>query len=121
MNKADKITVVILFILGVSLFFTPRLWQVEGGSVAVVEYRGKELLRIDMTINDSYDVQGDLGPVTVEVKDRKIRVSSEESPYHYCSMQGWVSYTSQPIICLPNGIEVRIISGESSGADTTIQ
>lgn len=121
MNKADKGYLVFSFVLGIALLFTPRLWQTTGNKYALVEYHGSEVLRIDLEEDASYEVQGDLGPVVIEVKDRKVRVEKEESPYHYCSMQGWVEYSNVPIVCLPNGIIVKIMSDKSSGTDTIVQ
>ena len=50
-----------------------------------------------------------LGEMVIEIKDNKVRVKKEESPLHYCSMQGWVDSVAKPIVCLPNGVIITII------------
>ena len=53
--------------------------------------------------------------------DGRVRVEKENSPHHYCSIQGYVSDPSTPIICLPNEVVVTIEGSEESTVDTAIQ
>ena len=64
-----------------------------------------------------------MGEVQIEIKDDAVRVEKENSPYHLCSIQGWVSDTGRPIICLPNELVVQIEAKEATdnGVDTVIQ
>ena len=48
----------------------------------------------------------------IEIKDSKVRVKKEESPLHYCSIQGWVDSVAKPIVCLPNSVIVTIVGQE---------
>ena len=57
----------------------------------------------------------------VEVNEGRVRVEKETSPYHYCSIQGYVSDPSTPIICLPNEVVVTIEGSEEGAVDTQIQ
>lgn len=122
MNRADKIYIVMTLLLGIALFFTPRLWQSsDGEKYAVVKKNDKEILRLDLSKNQTVTVEGSLGPVVIEIKDNAIRVEKENSPYHYCSLQGWVKYTNTAITCLPNSIVIHIFGGTSTGSDTIVQ
>lgn len=50
-----------------------------------------------------------LDDVVIEINDQQqVRVESEESPRHICSLQGWIGTTGMPIICLPNNLMVVI-------------
>ncbi|MEG0095444.1 MAG: NusG domain II-containing protein [Erysipelotrichaceae bacterium] len=127
MNKADKVFIV-LVLIGSFLFYIPLIVMDhlnEGKTKqAVVSYKDSEILRIDMLKNDVYKVKGSLGPVSIEVKDKAVRVEKENSPYHLCSIQGWVKESNRPIICLPNDIVVQIESVDkdnNSDVDTVIQ
>lgn len=53
-----------------------------------------------------------LGPLTIEVKGGRVRVSKEESPKHLCSRQGWVEQSGFMITCLPNDLYL-IVEGEA--------
>lgn len=126
MNRQDKILIIGILITSLLLYGTME-WFVRsttsGQTVAVVTYKDEEILRIDMKVDDTYVVQGTLGEVFIEVENGRIRVEKETSPYHLCSIQGWVEYANVPIVCLPNHIVVMIQnSGEDpSGEDSVIQ
>lgn len=126
MNKADKIFIAMVFI-GSLLFYVPLFvedWMnKDKPKEVVVNYKSEEILREDMRKDGTYVVKGTLGDVEIEVKDEAVRVEKENSPYHLCSIQGWVEDTGRPIICLPNEIVVQIEAGEDTdnGVDTVIQ
>lgn len=125
MNRADKYCIVIVVICSV-LFYVPLLWvrSQEAGKVkeVVVSYRSDEVLRVRLDKNKNYKVKGTLGDVSVEVLDQRVRVEKETSPQHLCSIQGWVSQSNQPIVCLPNNIVVQIeASDDDSDVDAVIQ
>ncbi|TFG82752.1 MAG: NusG domain II-containing protein [Erysipelotrichales bacterium] len=124
MNRSDKFLVVLVLVVSLVLYLSMQ-WFVTSSTgqntVAVVTYKDKEVLRIDMAINKNYTVKGTLGDVLIEVKDKAIRVEKETSPYHLCWLQGWVQYAHVPIVCLPNHIVIIIQNAETGGEDTTVQ
>lgn len=124
MNRSDKILIVLVLVVSLALYLSMQ-WFVSSSTgqntVAVVTYKDKEVLRIDMAINKNYNVKGTLGDVFIEVKDKAIRVEKETSPYHLCSLQGWVQYANVPIVCLPNHIVIVIQNAKEGGEDTTVQ
>ncbi len=122
MKRADKVCILIIMAACV-LFYVP-LWFAYGGTQGeevVVQVRNEEVLRVSLWENGSYTVQGKLGEVVVEVNDGAVRVEKENSPYHYCSIQGYVKDPSTPIICLPNEVVVSIEGSEKGTVDTQIQ
>lgn len=126
MNKADKIFIV-LVLLSALLMYVPLFIQDQQNKdkqkEVVVHYQNEEILRVDLLQNHTYQVQATLGEVQIEVKDGAVRVEKETSPYHLCSIQGWVKDTGRPIICLPNELVVQIEAQEPTddGVDTVIQ
>lgn len=124
MNKSDKIFLVLLVVLSIALYGTIRTLAIASTSdqkVAVVTYRDKEVLRIDMSLDKTYIVDGTLGDVVIEVKNNKIRVSEENSPYHICSIQGWVEFAKVPIVCLPNHVMILIQAVGKDDEDITVR
>lgn len=126
MNRADKIFIGIVLLCAV-LFYIPLIYmdfQAEGkAKEIVVNYKNQEVLRIDAKKDGVYPVEGTLGTVDVEVKDEAVRVEKENSPYHLCSIQGWVKEVNRPIICLPNNIvvEMQTVDNDDQGLDTVVQ
>lgn len=125
MNKSDKIFLVILVVISIALYGSINFLVQASTSlkkVAVVTYKSKEVLRIDMSIDGIYTVDGTLGDVIIEVKDNRIRVQEETSPYNICSIQGWVEYAKIPIVCLPNHIMILIETNTDNGdEDITVR
>ncbi len=60
----------------------------------------KKALDIDMTM--TYNEPEFLAPITLEIKDSKVRVEKEESPLNYCSIKGFTDQIADPVMCLPN-------------------
>lgn len=126
MNRADKIFISIVVACSI-LFYVPLIWNAyrnkDNIKEVVVSFKDQEILREKIDIDHVYKVKGTLGPVTIEIKDSKVRVEKETSPNHLCSIQGWVSESNRPIVCLPNNIVVEIKSSNSfdDEVDTVIQ
>lgn len=118
MKKADQILIACLMALSL-LLLIPLFTSDTQASVAVVKVRNEEVMRIPLTQDGTYTVQGTLGNINIEVKDGSVAVTQENSPNHYCSRQGFVNSPSTPIVCLPNETVV-VIEGEDESQDTVI-
>ncbi len=126
MNKADKIFIGLVVISAILLYiplFIQDSQNKHKQKEVVVDYQNEEILRVDLNKDETYRVQASLGEVQIEVKDGAVRVEKETSPYHLCSIQGWVKDTGRPIICLPNELVVQIEANETGedDVDTVIQ
>lgn len=107
MTKADKILIVLLMVTSL-LLFIPILNNAPASNTAVVTVSNEKVLRIDLSQDKEYEVNGTNGKVHIEVKDNQVRVTQENSPQHICSKQGFVSDPNVPIVCLPNDTVVTI-------------
>ena len=125
MNRSDKVFIGLVVILSLTLFlYTGRIAKAinANNAVAIVTYRDREVLRINMSENGLYKLQGDEGPMVIEVDQGAIRVKEEVSPLNYCSLQGWVSKTNTPIVCLPNRVIIELENmNDISDEDITIR
>ncbi|KAF0223624.1 MAG: hypothetical protein FD179_1679 [Erysipelotrichaceae bacterium] len=123
MNRYDK-GLVIFILISSLLMYTTMEWFVRYTTsdqiVAVVYSYDKEVLRIDLNVDKVYEVEGTLGIVFIEVENKRIRVEKETSPYHLCSIQGWVEYANIPIVCLPNHIVIIIENGSVDPNDPDV-
>jgi len=107
MNKNDfKLIIVIILIVGILFLF--RFINKKQATTALVYHGSEVILKIDLNINGEYIVDGDNGDVTIKVLDKKIKVLQENSPYHLCSKQGYISNSGESIICLPNRIIIEL-------------
>lgn len=126
MNRYDK-GLIVLLVLVCALMYIPIIQQQissqDREKQVVVQFKDDIVLEEPLSVDAIYNVEGTLGEVVVEVEDLRVRVEKETSPYHLCSIQGWISEINRPIICLPNDIIVKITAEESADddVDTVIQ
>ena len=141
MKKKDLILIATVFIIALASFVAIQLFErfstLEDG-VAVVSYRGGEILEIDLRdgsftlIDDTrfigycetvetdsdvcrgdqtYLVQGELGIVHIQYIDHQVQVIHEISPQNICQLQGKTNSPLRPLTCLPNHVVITIESG----------
>lgn len=107
MNKNDfKLIVIILTIT--FLLFIYYFANKQPANQALVYHNSELILTIDLSIDATYEVMGDNGPVIIRVLKNQIKVEQENSPYHLCSKQGYISEANETIICLPNRIIIEL-------------
>ncbi len=83
-----------------------------------INYTHPNAKDIDLTkqIDGIYIVPGAIAKVEIEVDTiiASIRVEKEESPKHYCSLQGWSNSQLKPITCLPNNLYIKILNSSET-------
>lgn len=118
MNKNDfKMILIVILVIGI--LFLVYFFNKEEANKALVYYGSDLILTIDLNIDKEYIVQGDNGDVVIKVKNKKIKVEDENSPYHLCSKQGYISNSGESIVCLPNKIIIELPSND--GIDTEVK
>jgi len=124
-NKHDIIVYIISFVLIVGLLIVSNVITNRArGKVlyAVVTIEGKQKFKLDMNEDTELILSPEkysslLGEMIIEIKDKRVRVKKEESPLHYCSMQGWVDSVAKPIVCLPNAVIITVMGQEVPDVD----
>lgn len=72
----------------------------------------KTLYSIDE--NQEFVVDGKIGRLTVEIKNKKVRVKKSSCPNQVCVKTGYIKRSGEIIVCAPNEVTVRILSFRSS-------
>ncbi len=121
MNKNDVKLIIGIIIFTIIPLIIFSLKDQKKDTVAHVYYQNELIQTIDLTKNEKkeYIVEGENGPVVIEVDQDRIRVKQEESPFHICSKQGYISKSTETIVCLPNKIIIQIKDKES--IDTVVR
>ena len=94
-----------------SLLSTPKN---DGEDFAVVYYNNEVVKRMPLDKDDDFimykvdypDLYGD--ELIVSVRNNKVFISKEDSPFHYCSYLGEISNRGSSLICAPNCVRVTI-------------
>ena len=104
-------------IVAAGLLLYGKLGRGEG-MVAVVSVNGEVLERIDLSkVREAYDldVATEFGRNIVHVEPGAISVTHADCPDHICVMQGRLSCSGIPIICMPNRLVISIEGGDIDG------
>lgn len=109
MNKNDFKLILILVLFSLVFLTYYKIFSDESSNIAYVYYEDEVILKIDLTKNAEYDVEGYNGNIHIVVSDNKIKVDEENSPKHLCSRQGFISSSNESIVCLPNKVVIKIL------------
>lgn len=121
MNKNDVGLIIIILIISIVLIGVYSFNPKNNNLYAFVYYENKLLLEIDLSLKEKeYEVQGENGTVYIKAGNGKIKVEEENSPYHLCSKQGYISKSYESIVCLPNKIIIKI-KDKTNEIDTVIK
>jgi hypothetical protein len=126
MAKADRylITgVVVLALLSAAIVYRNSFLPKSGpdSSRAVIKVHGKLVRSIELSAEGktaTFTLQGTMGPATVEVSGKRIRMSEAPCPDRICVGRGWIEKPGESIVCIPNEIEIHIESGDEFDAVT---
>ena len=65
--------------------------------------------RRSLTVRDEFTVTGNYNN-SVVVRDGRIAVIRSDCPGEDCVGCGWVSTSCKSVVCLPNGLEIRVVA-----------
>lgn len=107
--------VVFIFII-ISIISIPKS---NSEDYAVIRYNNKIIKKMPLSVDDDFimlkkdypDLYGD--ELIVTVKNQKVSITKEDSPFHYCSYLGEISNRGSSLICAPNCVRVTIEGEEN--------
>lgn len=107
MKKNEKIFLAIIVVLIAGVYLVMNLMQEEKQYI-VVKHFNDVILTIDSSEDGFYVVEGNVGEVHIEVKDKQFRVVEVDCPDKLCQKQGWQNMIDgQPVVCVPNQIIIE--------------
>lgn len=82
------------------------------GATAQIYQGGELLMTVSLEQNQQFTVEGDYTNL-VTVTDGQIAITESDCPGQDCVHSGAVHSPGRSLVCLPNSLEIRVISGES--------
>lgn len=111
-RKTDLIAIAIVVVLAaaVLLAFMPSS---DTSPAQIAIYQDGELIKT-LSINESqkFEISGKYTN-TVTIQDGKVAITQSNCPGSDCVACGWMANSGRSIVCLPNGVEIRILSQDS--------
>lgn len=108
-QKGDYLAVAVTLLLAAVVFlaFLPR--ETGDTPMAEIYLEGTLVRRVSLDTSAEFSVTGDYMN-TVTVRDGKIAVTESDCPGGDCVHSGWIGTSGRSIVCLPNRMEIRIVS-----------
>ena len=108
-QKGDYLAVAVTLLLAAVVFlaFLPR--ETGDTPMAEIYLDGTLVRRVSLDTAAEFSVTGDYMN-TVTVRDGKIAVTDSDCPGGDCVHSGWIGTSGRSIVCLPNRMEIRIVS-----------
>ena len=108
---------IILISLVFIIFAFKTYWHFETGSVVQVNFQGKTYGNFSLFQDKKISLVGKNGESMIEIKNGRARFKSAPCKNQYCVLQGWISFTGQILICIPNEISIEIL-GKTKAYDS---
>ena len=117
-QKGDVLAIGLVIVLAVStlLFFLPG--KNEAAVAVEIYHQGVRVKTLSLTGEESYVLTGDYTNV-ITVSQGKVSITSSDCPGMDCVHSGAISASGRSLVCLPNGVEVRIV-GETDDVDFVV-
>ncbi len=74
---------------------------------------GKEVQRLSLHQDRHIEVDGAIGPTTLEIHDGQARFVSAPCTGKQCIHAGWLSHGGEFAACLPNRVSLYVVSAET--------
>lgn len=100
---------IVVLALLVFLCFLP---DGDTAAVAQIYQNGERVKTVSLAQSQEFILTGAYSN-TVIVRDGKIAVTASDCPGEDCVHSGWIGSAGRSIVCLPNGVEIRIVANNS--------
>ena len=106
MKEIDYIIILSVILISFKLIFSQN--RVFSERIVEIKTPYKDF-KIELNKNKIIEVKGRLGYLKLEIKKGKVRVIDSPCPKKICVKTGWISKPNQMIICIPNGVIIKIL------------
>lgn len=111
-RKGDLLAIALVVILAVSVAvcFLPK--NTSAPVQAEIYQDGNLLKTVSLEEETSFVVTGKYTNI-ITVEDGRIAITASDCPGEDCVHSGGIHTTGRSIVCLPNGVEVRVVNAAS--------
>lgn len=111
-QKGDLIAIALPLLLAVIVFAAVLPGKERGVDIAEIYQNGQLIRRISLEEDQEFTYTGDYSNA-ITVRDGKIAITKSDCPGEDCVHSGWIDASGRSIVCLPNRLEIRILSDEN--------
>lgn len=111
-KKGDMVAVLLVLAVALAVFLAFLPGGQKNGASAEIYLDGELVRVVSLDRDQEFVVEGDYRN-TVTVKNGKIAVTHSDCPGKDCVGCGWQSQSGRSLVCLPNRMEIRIVTAKS--------
>lgn len=111
-QKGDLIAIALPLLLAVIVFAAVLPGKERGVDIAEIYQNGQLIRRVSLEEDQEFTYTGDYSN-TITVREGKIAITKSDCPGEDCVHSGWIDASGRSIVCLPNRLEIRILSDEN--------
>jgi hypothetical protein len=108
----DLLAVMAVLLLAVVCFLAFLPSKGEGEVLAQIYQNGELLMTVSLDQPREFPVEGDYCN-TVTVREGEIAITASDCPGQDCVHSGAIHSPGRSLVCLPNALEIRVVSGQS--------
>ena len=111
-HKGDILAIVLVAVLAVlvAVCFLPK--EIQGTVSAEIYQDGSLVKTLSLSENATFLVEGKYRN-EITVQNGEIAITASDCPGEDCVHSGPIHSSGRSIVCLPNGVEVRVVNGVS--------
>ena len=111
-RKGDWLVIGLVIALALAVFLCFLPGNKQPSSQAQIYLNGECIQTVDLTKDQTFTIS-DRYQNVIEVADGKIFFKESDCPGKDCVHSGSISTLGRVLVCLPNGVEIRIIAAEA--------
>lgn len=110
-RKSDFAVLGILLVAAIAGFILWSVYRTSGAvaRVTVLTNGVHTEQLVPLSEDATLHIDGAALPVTLEVREGRIRFVHTVCPDHLCENTGWISHEGESAICLPAGVWVEVV------------
>lgn len=111
-QKGDWLAIGLVVILAISVAacFVPQ--NDQNAAVAELYLNGEKIRTLSLAEEQTFSVT-DRYTNEITVAGGKIAITQSDCPGEDCVHSGFIGSTGRSVVCLPNGLEIRVVAGQS--------
>ena len=111
-RKGDILAIVLVAMLAVfvAVCFLPK--EIQGTVSAEIYQDGSLVKSLSLSEDTTFQIEGKYRN-EITVRDGEIAITASDCPGEDCVHSGPIHSSGRSIVCLPNGVEVRVVNGVS--------
>ena len=111
-RKGDWLAIGAVVILAAAILLCFFPGNRKDASCAEIYLNGKQIKTVDLTVDQTF-VIADRYENVITVKNGEIFVEASDCPGKDCVHSGKISTLGRSLVCLPNGLEIRVTSAKA--------